>query len=280
MNKLSANVYKGIKFFTSLIEIKHTIIYSRSPASLQRASALVGRAVHEGCDWPTGFAPANQRDPPISGVAVTWRRRLASWLAGSAVSDGQTDGAWKLGFQGVGSAGAVRTRAGPETQRAPPWTPGAASFSMNSHRSPSVFVFTSFSGVGRGGETSFWIWTGLFSFPERRNAPPNSDRKPGVQRPHVCALSPGQRRGGGRDGRDQEEDNNPTVNLRPESALVFTALYFPPTTTTAFFCLYSWIWDFKMWSICIDGRLPNCVRANAADEMCSKQLDRKVTGDL
>lgn len=41
MNKLSANGYKGIKFFTWLIEIKHMIIYSPSPASLHRASPLV-----------------------------------------------------------------------------------------------------------------------------------------------------------------------------------------------------------------------------------------------
>lgn len=59
------------------------------------------------------------------------------------MSDGQLDGAWKLGFQGVGSAGAVRTRAGPETQRAPPWTLGADSFSLNSSRSLSVCIFTS-----------------------------------------------------------------------------------------------------------------------------------------
>lgn len=40
MNKLSANGYKGIKFLTSLIEIKHMIIYSPSLASLHRASPL------------------------------------------------------------------------------------------------------------------------------------------------------------------------------------------------------------------------------------------------
>lgn len=52
MNKLSANVYKGIKFFTSLIEIKHTIIYSRSPASLHRASALVDAQYTRGVIGP------------------------------------------------------------------------------------------------------------------------------------------------------------------------------------------------------------------------------------
>lgn len=43
------------------------------------------------------------------------------------MSDRQLAGACRLGFQGFGSAGAVRTRAGPETPRAPPWTLGAGS---------------------------------------------------------------------------------------------------------------------------------------------------------
>lgn len=127
MNKLSANGYKGIRFFTSLIEIKHMIIYSPSPASLRRASTIGGRTMNAERHWPTGFASANRRLPPPDssrGAGGDAEAALASRLAGSAVSDGQLAGACRLGFQGVGSAGAVRTRAGPETRRAPPWTLG------------------------------------------------------------------------------------------------------------------------------------------------------------
>lgn len=132
MNKLSANGYKGIKFFTSLIEIKHMIIYSPSPASLRRASPLAGGQYMRGIigprDWhqPISALPR----PILSGVGGDAEAALALPLAGSAVSDGQLAGACRLGFQGVGSAGAVRTRAGPETRRAPPWTLGAGSFSL------------------------------------------------------------------------------------------------------------------------------------------------------
>ena len=52
MNKLSANGYKGIKFFTSLIEIKHMIIYSPRPASLRRASPLADAQFMRGVIGP------------------------------------------------------------------------------------------------------------------------------------------------------------------------------------------------------------------------------------
>lgn len=145
MNKLSANEYKGTDFFTSLIEIKHMIIYSRALCRFAEPphwwthntwGGVIGPRVSR---QPIGGIPR----PIISGDGADVEAALASWLAGSVVSDGQLDGAWKLGFQGVGSAGAVRTRAGPETQRAPPWTLGADSFSLNSSRSLSVCIFTS-----------------------------------------------------------------------------------------------------------------------------------------
>lgn len=87
MNKLSANGYKGINFLTSLIEIKHMIIYSRSPCVASPRLPIGGRTTHTGRHWPTGFAAANQRAPPArfylgGGLCVTWRQRSApDWLA-------------------------------------------------------------------------------------------------------------------------------------------------------------------------------------------------------
>lgn len=105
--------------------------------SLHRASALEdARSMR--CVIGPRFSHRPISAIPLPGVcragADVWPA-LAFWLAGSAVSDGQLDGAWRLGFQGVGSAGAVRTRAGPETHRAPPWTQGADSLSPSSSRS-------------------------------------------------------------------------------------------------------------------------------------------------
>ena len=143
MNKLSANGYKGIKFLTSLIEIKHMIIYSPSLASLHRASPLAAAQYMRSVIGPRdsrrqiGALPR----PILSGAGGDAEAALASWLAASPVIDGQLAGACRLGFQGVVSAGAVRTRAGPETRRAPPWTVGAGSQLVSSELKKPVYVY-------------------------------------------------------------------------------------------------------------------------------------------
>lgn len=113
------------------------------------------------------------------------------------MSDGQLAGACRLGFQGVGSAGAVRTRAGPETRRAPPWTLGAGSFSLYSESSLCyVHVCITICGIfwrERGEKLPFEFGQDWFIFPARRNASSNShiNRESNSS---VCAVSPGQHR--------------------------------------------------------------------------------------
>lgn len=69
MNKLSTNEFKRTEFFTPLIETKHMIICSLSPASLASLSLRIGtRAVYARCHWPTGSAAANQRRLPPPGA--------------------------------------------------------------------------------------------------------------------------------------------------------------------------------------------------------------------
>lgn len=119
------------------------IIYSPSPASLHRASPLADAQYMRGVigprdSWgPIGVLPR----PILSGAVGDAEAGLASWLAASSVIDGQLAGACRLGFQGVGSAGAVRTRAGPETRRAPPWTVGAGSQLLSSELNKPVYVY-------------------------------------------------------------------------------------------------------------------------------------------
>lgn len=55
MNKSSANGYEGMRFFTSLIEIKHMIIYSPSPASLHQGSPLVDQQCMRGVIGPRDY---------------------------------------------------------------------------------------------------------------------------------------------------------------------------------------------------------------------------------
>lgn len=172
MNKLSANGYKGIKFFTRLIEIKHMIIDSTSPpASRHRPTRLVDGQCIRGVIGPRD---SNQ---PIAVFPRPWIGRVGGdvglglrvLLAGFGVSDVQLAGACRVGFQGVGSAGAVRTRAGPETRRAPPWTLGAGSFALCSYKILCRCRFTAQRRRVWGEKCVCEFCAGLFSFPARRH---------------------------------------------------------------------------------------------------------------
>lgn len=145
MNKLSANGYKGIRFFTSLIEIKHMIIYSQSPASLHRASPLVdGQSVR-------GVIGPRDSQRPIAALPRPSLSRCRRWRGGSARA---VIGGISCEWRAAGRRVEVRVPGGWERGRCPhesrSWNAvvrhrgrwGAGSCTPCSWRSPLMYRFT------------------------------------------------------------------------------------------------------------------------------------------
>jgi len=208
MNKLSANGYKGVYLFsppplpphTSLIEIKHMIIYSRS---LLRRSPFADGQCTLGASLAHGIRnsqSARSMHPLLPACfyrgGSRWRGVWWGWAGGGGGSSrcdwlvplwvtGSWAGARGLTFQGFGSAGAVRTRAGPETRRAAhaptPAAPAAFCFllrAVRERKKPSLCTYIHIDILDgafylgrlvgcfwreRGENYCFWIWAVFFS---------------------------------------------------------------------------------------------------------------------
>lgn len=153
------------------------------------------------------------------------------------MSDGQLAGAWRLGYQGFGSASAVRTRAGPETRGAPPRTQRAFyRVVKEACLCTYIYIFTPASyGVvwrERGENYHLYLDRTVFFF-SRRNASPNSRINRGVQ---FCEASPGQHRGGKRRERSDQELPFFSLTLHRITTLTSASAAF---TQTREFCFIS-----------------------------------------
>ena len=239
------------------------IIYSPSLASLHRASPLAAAQYMRSVIGPRdsrrqiGALPR----PILSGAGGDAEAALASWLAASPVIDGQLAGACRLGFQGVVSAGAVRTRAGPETRRAPPWTVGAGSQLVSSELKKPVYVYlhhSFFRGViyfffpGVCAEkTTLWIPGQDYFFFFSSSAKKRLRLQSPTYKPGVPVNTEGGRRAGWQLSHQPQQ-----LLLRLESAAFFplrNSFFIPPLFfLLLFFFFFSflarWIWDFKMWA--------------------------------